>query len=291
MGREPRSMPPRYETHGAARTALERIYSGSRTIELLRDAAAVEAIRRAHGSFDALVRDLPSERRNCALMRSRWPGPCESWAQGWDEERLVKFDTSIPRRDEVEQWKGRLASARQRLRDLAAEAERAHQAADEARQRLQDAQERLDNDPAVGQMSRDALDAQRSSLPTARSCLIEYEQAEQRCRDLAALALDDSESTSRWQHFAMSTVLGILLGVLGFTSGREPSILAVGAALVALAAIAYALTTLLLSWLGKCSLVHQLDQHQLPPDSKHHYRVPDLFAVFRYKKPRDSSTH
>lgn len=40
---------------------------------------------------------------------------------------------------------------------------------------------------------------------------------------------------------------------------------------------------LLLSWLGKCSIVHQLDQLQIPPDSKHTYRVPDLFAVFHYK--------
>lgn len=41
--------------------------------------------------------------------------------------------------------------------------------------------------------------------------------------------------------------------------------------------------TLLLSWLGKCSIIHQLDQLQIPPDSKHSYRVPDLLAVFRYK--------
>ena len=40
---------------------------------------------------------------------------------------------------------------------------------------------------------------------------------------------------------------------------------------------------LLLSWLGKCSIVHQLDQLQLPPDSKHAYRVPDLLIVFHYK--------
>ena len=32
MGRRRRSMPRRYETQGAARTALERIYSGSRMI-------------------------------------------------------------------------------------------------------------------------------------------------------------------------------------------------------------------------------------------------------------------
>lgn len=41
--------------------------------------------------------------------------------------------------------------------------------------------------------------------------------------------------------------------------------------------------TLLLSWLGKCSIVHQLDQLQLPPSSKRTCRVPDLFAVFRFK--------
>ena len=39
MGRQPRSMPRRYATHGAARTALERIYSGSRTIVITKQAA------------------------------------------------------------------------------------------------------------------------------------------------------------------------------------------------------------------------------------------------------------
>ena len=225
-----------------AQEPAERSVNGE---ELLRDAAAVEAIRRVRGSFDALVRDLPKRKAELRAKELEVARALRELGPDWDEERLVEFDTSIPRRDEVEQWKARLASARQRLRDLAAEAERVHQAADEARQRLQDAQERLDNDPAASQMSRDTLDAQRSALPTARSCLIEYEQAEQRCRDLAALALDDSEATSRWQRFAMPVVLGLLgimLGVLGFISGREPAILVVGVALVAAAAVAYALT-------------------------------------------------
>lgn len=38
--------------------------------------------------------------------------------------------------------------------------------------------------------------------------------------------------------------------------------------------------SVLLSWLGKCRLVHKLDQHQSPPASKALYRVPDLIAVF-----------
>lgn len=37
---------------------------------------------------------------------------------------------------------------------------------------------------------------------------------------------------------------------------------------------------LLLSWLGKCRLVHKLDQLQAPPSSRQEIRVPDLLAVF-----------
>ncbi len=36
----------------------------------------------------------------------------------------------------------------------------------------------------------------------------------------------------------------------------------------------------ILSWLGKCSLVHKLNQGQFPPKSKENYQVPDLIASF-----------
>ena len=36
----------------------------------------------------------------------------------------------------------------------------------------------------------------------------------------------------------------------------------------------------ILSWLGKCSLVHKLDQGQFPPKSQDTYQVPDLLASF-----------
>jgi hypothetical protein len=38
--------------------------------------------------------------------------------------------------------------------------------------------------------------------------------------------------------------------------------------------------SLILSWLGRCRLVHKLGQEQLPVDSVGTYRVPDLLAVF-----------
>lgn len=37
---------------------------------------------------------------------------------------------------------------------------------------------------------------------------------------------------------------------------------------------------LLLSWLGRCKLIHGLSQQQYPPASKREYQVPDFFAVF-----------
>ena len=40
----------------------------------------------------------------------------------------------------------------------------------------------------------------------------------------------------------------------------------------------------LISWMGKCELVHKLDQEQSPPESKTNYRVPDLIAIFRHRK-------
>ena len=39
----------------------------------------------------------------------------------------------------------------------------------------------------------------------------------------------------------------------------------------------------ILSWLGKCSLVHKLDQGQFPPESKKELQVPDLLASFETK--------
>ena len=36
----------------------------------------------------------------------------------------------------------------------------------------------------------------------------------------------------------------------------------------------------ILSWLGKCILIHKLDQNQYPPESVGKLQVPDLFACF-----------
>ncbi len=40
---------------------------------------------------------------------------------------------------------------------------------------------------------------------------------------------------------------------------------------------------LMLAWLGKCRLVHRLDQQQSPPESRSNYQVPDLLAIFDFE--------
>lgn len=44
--------------------------------------------------------------------------------------------------------------------------------------------------------------------------------------------------------------------------------------------------SMLLSWMGKCKLVHKLDEMQAPPESKEYFRVPDLLAIFEHKERR-----
>jgi hypothetical protein len=40
---------------------------------------------------------------------------------------------------------------------------------------------------------------------------------------------------------------------------------------------------LVLSWLGKCRLVHKLGQEQLPLNSTDTFRIPDFLAVFEHE--------
>lgn len=41
--------------------------------------------------------------------------------------------------------------------------------------------------------------------------------------------------------------------------------------------------SILCGWLGKCRLIHKLDQQQYPVSSKELFQVPDLQAIFEYK--------
>ena len=40
---------------------------------------------------------------------------------------------------------------------------------------------------------------------------------------------------------------------------------------------------MLLNWLGRCKLIHKLEQKQYPKTSRDVYQVPDLFVVFEFQ--------
>src|SRR5687768_16187509 len=42
--------------------------------------------------------------------------------------------------------------------------------------------------------------------------------------------------------------------------------------------------SLILTWLGRCHLVHKLGQEQLPVNSTEAFRVPDLLALFEHER-------
>jgi uncharacterized protein YhaN len=214
---------------------------------LLDDAAAIEKIRRGRGGFDASVRDLPRRESELHANQADLTNALNELGPGWDETRLAAFDTSIPRRDEVAQWKARLVSARDDLRERAREAEQSSQRVDEADRQVEEARECLSkhDSAATGQLATDVLEARRSVLPTVRSRLVEYNQAAQRHRDLDAQTVGGDEPSSSGQRLALPgalAALGMLLLVLGLASDRDVSMLAAGAALVAAAVVAYALS-------------------------------------------------
>jgi uncharacterized protein YhaN len=227
-----------------ARDEVERPIEGE---ELLPVAAAVEAIRRGRGSFDASVRDLPKRNAELGADETDVRQALRDLGPGWSEKRLHGFDTSIPRRDEVEQWKTRLASANTDVRDRTRDVEQATRALDEANQRLEDRRDQLAQHDAgaSSRMSPEALREQRSALQAARSRLAEYDQAAQRCADLEAQAGGEPESPTSGRRLvtpAALGVLGALLLVVGYVSDRDLAVLGIGIALLAMGVVAYMLS-------------------------------------------------
>ena len=227
-----------------ARDEEERPIEGN---ELLQVAAEVEKIRRGRSSFDASVRDLPKRNGELGADETELAQALRDLGPRWSEERLHGFDTSIPRRDEVEQWKTRLASANADVRDRTRDVEQATQALDEANQRLEDGRNQLaqHDDGASSRMSPEALREQRSALQAARSRLAEHDQAAQRCADLEAQAGGEPEAQTSGRRFVMPAALGVfgaLLLAVGYVSDRDLAILGIGIALLALGVVAYMLS-------------------------------------------------
>ncbi len=149
--------------------------ASGRLEELLDDREQLERIRRGRSSFDTSVRDLPERRAELNAMESDLGKQLRDFGQGWDEERLERFDTSMVLRQEVGRWKETISGqadavrqSRQRLEQELTRLTELQAGAREARERLPDAAPPLD---------ASVLSQQQDALRAARGHFNEYERA------------------------------------------------------------------------------------------------------------------
>jgi uncharacterized protein YhaN len=86
---------------------------------LLDSADAIDGLQDDRTFLEKLIDDLPARQRELTSREEALQGQLKMLGSDWNEERLVAFDTSIPRRAEIEQWQGQLDELRadQRYRD------------------------------------------------------------------------------------------------------------------------------------------------------------------------------
>jgi uncharacterized protein YhaN len=209
--------------------------------ELLGESTALEEIAQGRTSFDNSVRDLPIMKLQLNGHRNELTQALKDLGTGWDEKRLKALNTSLPQRDEFNQFKTRLSLTGENLRDCVRDVEQKKRVSDEADQQVQDAQDRVQENPST-QTSHDVLSKQRTALRTARTRRNEFDQAETRCRDLEKQLSGEHEPRPSFWRFALSVALGGLgvVSVGGGVVADEVVFLWMGGALMVGAAAAYA---------------------------------------------------
>lgn len=84
---------------------------------LLHDRERIEDIRRARGSFDGSVRDLPERQGELREMEDALAARLRELGDTWHEDNLDDIDTSLTVRNEIEEWGKQLSQARQAAAD------------------------------------------------------------------------------------------------------------------------------------------------------------------------------
>ena len=223
--------------------------AAGRLEEILADRERLEQIRRGRGSFDASVRDLPERRAELGAMESDLLGRLRDMGQGWDEDRLDSFDTSIVFRQEVEGWKETLASQNDQARQARERLEQERERLSERQTALREARERVPD--AAPELDSGGLIQQRAALRSARSSLDEYERARVNHENLQGQlgSLNGSPGPSGRQSrsgFPVWPVLlamaGLLLAGGGVFLGGEALVMGLASGLVLLAAAVYLLS-------------------------------------------------
>ena len=141
--------------------------------DLLYDRERIEAMRRDRNRFDAAVRDLPEREGELSRMEADLAVSLSDLGHGWGEVELQAFDTSLVVRNQVENWKEKIAEQDERLRQVSFQLAQDRRALLDDQAATQEAQEKLPPEPPVTLVR---LSEQQDGLRTARSHLAEYQR-------------------------------------------------------------------------------------------------------------------
>ena len=236
IGRLDRFEQQYFERQAIARDATEELDLAQETAErpiddepLLSRAVELESLRRGIGGFNSSIRDLPERSAELRAMQAQLDASLRHLGPGWDESRLERFDTSMPRVDAVEQWRQALSERGQTIRDRAATLEierQEHRDAVEA-QAVSRAMLEAASSPSV---STETLEQRGVAMRDARRQESEYARLRQRRVDLE-LQQSDARSPagtpsirSPWAPPLILALAGLVLVVVGIAGGQAVAV-------------------------------------------------------------------
>ena len=182
---------------------------------LLDDVGSIEAIRRARGSFDNSVRDLPERRAELRGMEADFAKNLADLGHGWGETELQSFDTSLVVRNQLECWKQRTTESSERAKQAQFQLDQERRTLLDHESETQEAHEKLPSEPPP--LDAAALTERQDGLRAARGQLGEYERQRQNHENLRGQlnALSASRETQERASGRPNVPLLILMGLAG----------------------------------------------------------------------------
>ncbi|MDI6867878.1 AAA family ATPase [Methanoculleus sp.] len=189
--------------------------------EVLAQADNIRALERKVEHYRNQVDDLKGVRLGLEQQQASLASMLKSFGEGWDEERVIRFDTSVPAQDEAKQLRDRLTKSMNDCTAQRSRLEAAEREAAEKREDLRDLKRRRDDigdveDPVTARkrlsLSREMLgEIQRVQELEVRLQTIRQEEA--RTAEIRA-SLRSARGLPSWPGIlvALSAVLVFLWG-------------------------------------------------------------------------------
>ncbi len=165
------------EADGQLRRAEEAASADIPGEDLLYDRDRIETIRRARGSFDNSVRDLPERQGELRGLEADFAKNLADLGHQWDEAELQAFDTSLVVRNQVDGWKERITETGERSQQAQFQLSQERRTLQDHQEETQEAREKAPQEPPP--LNAAVLTERQDALRAARGRLGEYERQRQ----------------------------------------------------------------------------------------------------------------